>query len=149
MTPSVIDSSVILAVLRAEKIDSFAYSVIDGGIVSTVAIAEIYTKVVDWQVISDADVQKLLFTLDSIEPLSLAQAQLAGRLREKTSKFGLSLGDRACLALAIELGADVYTTDRAWSQLSVGLWRSTFCGNLRISHKSHPLARHRRHINYR
>ena len=40
------------------------------------------------------------------------QAVAAGRLREPTRSAGLSLGDRACLALALERGLQVYTADR-------------------------------------
>jgi PIN domain nuclease of toxin-antitoxin system len=35
--------------------------------------------------------------------------------------LGLSLGDRACLALALELNAPVYTADRAWKNLNLGI----------------------------
>jgi PIN domain nuclease of toxin-antitoxin system len=38
-----------------------------------------------------------------------------------TKPYGLSLGDRACLALAIQRNATVYTTDRDWSKLSIGI----------------------------
>jgi PIN domain nuclease of toxin-antitoxin system len=33
--------------------------------------------------------------------------------------LGLSLGDRACLALGIALGAEVYTAERVWAQLQL------------------------------
>jgi PIN domain nuclease of toxin-antitoxin system len=48
-------------------------------------------------------------------------AQIAAELILATKPFGLSLGDRACLALAIERKATVYTTDRAWKSLSLGI----------------------------
>jgi ribonuclease VapC len=38
-----------------------------------------------------------------------------------TKRYGLSLGDRACLALAIERKAKVYTTDRNWKNLDLGI----------------------------
>jgi PIN domain nuclease of toxin-antitoxin system len=46
---------------------------------------------------------------------------MAAELRSITRPFGLSLGDRACLALAIERKAAVYTTDRAWKNLDLGI----------------------------
>jgi PIN domain nuclease of toxin-antitoxin system len=55
-----------------------------------------------------------------VEPFTFAQARVAGELTAKTKSAGLSLGDRACLALALELGAEVYTTDRAWARVDVG-----------------------------
>ena len=44
-------------------------------------------------------------------------AQIAGDLVRLTRLFGLSLGDRACLALGMDLGVPVYTADRAWKEL--------------------------------
>jgi ribonuclease VapC len=49
------------------------------------------------------------------------QAYLAGILRKPTRTFGLSFGDRACLALAQSLGALALTADRSWSQLDLGI----------------------------
>lgn len=44
-----------------------------------------------------------------------------GDLRPATRTLGLSLGDRACLALAIELGAELYTTDAALARAEVAI----------------------------
>jgi PIN domain nuclease of toxin-antitoxin system len=49
------------------------------------------------------------------------QAKIAGSLIARTSAFGLSLGDRACLALGIALKAPVYTADRSWKNLKLGV----------------------------
>ncbi len=46
------------------------------------------------------------------------QARAAAELIAITRPYGLSLGDRACLALAIERKAKVYTADRAWANLT-------------------------------
>jgi PIN domain nuclease of toxin-antitoxin system len=42
-------------------------------------------------------------------------------LIDQTRHFGLSLGDRACLALAMERKATVYTTDKVWKNLDLGI----------------------------
>jgi ribonuclease VapC len=47
------------------------------------------------------------------------QARIAGALTARTRTLGLSLGDRACLALGIALRAPVYTADRAWKKLKL------------------------------
>ena len=44
-------------------------------------------------------------------------AEMTGSLRAETRKSGLSLGDRACIALGVALGAEVYTSDRVWADL--------------------------------
>ena len=59
--------------------------------------------------------------IPEVEPFTVEQARVAGDLVEKTSALGLSLGDRACLALAIVLGTPVYTTDRLWKKLKLGI----------------------------
>lgn len=48
----------------------------------------------------------------------LAQAFQNGRLRPITKTAGLSLGNRACLALALELSLPAFTTDRMWETIS-------------------------------
>jgi len=50
-----------------------------------------------------------------------ARASAAGLLAAKTKRRSISLGDRACLALAIELGMPVLTGDRAWRDLDIGV----------------------------
>ena len=55
----------------------------------------------------------------TIVPFSTAQAERAAHLWEKARQHGLSLADRACLALAMETKAPVLTADRAWSELEL------------------------------
>ena len=57
----------------------------------------------------------------ALEPLSAVQAQLVGYLKGLTARQGLSLGDRACLALGSDRGEAVYTADRAWLRLNLGV----------------------------
>ncbi len=54
-------------------------------------------------------------------PLSSGQAMRAGLWRNATRSLGLSLGDRCCLALAMDLKATVFTADRAWAGLDLGI----------------------------
>jgi PIN domain nuclease of toxin-antitoxin system len=56
-----------------------------------------------------------------VEPFTREQARIAGNLITTTGQYGLSLGDRACLALAIALKAPVYTTEQLWTNLKVGV----------------------------
>ena len=54
-------------------------------------------------------------------PFTDEQAKIAGSLVAQTRKLGLSLGDRACLALGIVLKAPIYTADRTWKNLKLGV----------------------------
>lgn len=48
-------------------------------------------------------------------------ATLAAELAPKVRDLGLSLGDRACLALGRRLGVAVVTADRAWAERDLGV----------------------------
>jgi PIN domain nuclease of toxin-antitoxin system len=60
------------------------------------------------------------FVTDRV-PFDEELARGAGALRPATKSLGLSLGDRACLALAQREGLPVLTADRAWAKLAVGV----------------------------
>ena len=64
-------------------------------------------------------------TLEALElevvSFDTRQAYQTGLLRNPTRFLGLSLADRACLALAIRLGYGVLTADRQWANLDLGL----------------------------
>lgn len=55
----------------------------------------------------------------SIVSFRARPALTSGSLRPATMQFGLSLGDRSCLALAARLGLPALTADRAWRRLSL------------------------------
>jgi PIN domain nuclease of toxin-antitoxin system len=54
-------------------------------------------------------------------PFTAEQAKAAGSMVAETRAWGLSLGDRACLALGLALQAPVYTADRSWKNLKLGV----------------------------
>jgi ribonuclease VapC len=56
----------------------------------------------------------------TIVPFDADHAEEAARLRPLTRHLGLSLGDRACLALGFALSLPVLAADRSWSQLDPG-----------------------------
>jgi len=56
-----------------------------------------------------------------VRPLSPGQALIVGDLRPSTKALGLSLGDRACLALAIDLQAEMFTPDGPLASAEVGI----------------------------
>ena len=56
-----------------------------------------------------------------VRPFDADAACATGALRETTRDAGLSLGDRACLALARQLGRPVLTADRSWTRPRLGL----------------------------
>ena len=120
MIESILDSSVLIALLRDESVDGNLLDVIEGAVMGAVNFAEVWTKLHDFGLSDDPRVSPVLALLSRIEPFTESQAKHAADLRTMTRRDGLSLGDRACLALALEMGADVYTADHAWSRIAVG-----------------------------
>ena len=114
MSSVALDSSALIALLNAERGGDLVKSMLAEAAVSTVNLAEVTTKLVDWRI--DLDDLSTIVREGKVEivPFTEAQARLCGELRRTTRSRGLSLGDRACLALAQERGLTAVTADGAW-----------------------------------
>jgi PIN domain nuclease of toxin-antitoxin system len=120
VSESVLDSSVLIAIFQNEQFDDDIVDVIEGAVISAANYAETWTKLYDIGLTDDPRVDAVFSLLSRIEPFTVSQARFAADLRPSTKHAGLSLGDRACLALALEIGAQVYTADRQWSRVDAG-----------------------------
>jgi len=120
MSRVVLDASVVLAILRNERADEILWRIIEGAVISTVNFSEVLARTLDDVNAVPENFLHIMGLLGRIEPFTHAHAIRAAELRSPTKPFGLSLGDRACLALALEIGAEVYTADQIWSQLDIG-----------------------------
>jgi PIN domain nuclease of toxin-antitoxin system len=117
----VLDASAVLALLKREPGAERVRAVLDRAILGAVNAAEVQSKLVDLGLSRDAAEARIRFLGCIILAFSEKQAIEAGSLIAQTRSLGLSLGDRACLALAIERKATVYTTDSACKNLSLGI----------------------------
>ena len=117
----VLDASAVLALLKREPGSERVRAVLDRAILGAVNVAEVQSKLVDLGLNRDAAEARIRFLGLIIVAFSEKQAIEAGSLIAETRSLGLSLGDRACLALAIERKATVYTTDRVWKNLNLGI----------------------------
>jgi ribonuclease VapC len=117
----VVDASALLALMRAERGADRVAAVIDRAVIGAVNLAEVVGKFVREE-IAIGVVREWLAGLEvEVRPFDRELAYAAGVLVPTTRRRGLSLGDRACLALARELGRTALTTDRAWRDLDVGV----------------------------
>ena len=83
---------------------------LDEAQISAVNLSEVVAKLQD-RGVPDAEIDEILIDLDLRgAPFDTDQAVRAGKLRAMTRGQGLSLGDRACLALAASTGATALTT---------------------------------------
>ena len=115
----VLDASVILASILREPGGEVFASLTEEFRLSTINLGEIVSKLSE-RGFAEAEIAVATEPLfANCIPLTTAQAFQAGLLRKETKRFGLSMGDRCCLALGLELGATVYTTDRAWAGLDL------------------------------
>jgi len=119
MNRYVLDASAVLAVIGREPGADTVTAVLAESVVSTVNLAEVHGKLAERGHTRHDALDEILSVIDRIVPFTEKQASLTGKLRSTTAHLGLSLGDRACLALAIDLDAEVYTTDKAWKKLTL------------------------------
>ena len=117
----VLDASALLCLLNDEPGADRVVDVLTRSIIGTANLAEVVSKLRDRGLPLD-EVREALGGLHlDIWPLSPAQALIVGDLRPSTKALGLSLGDRACLALAIDLQAEMFTTDGPLARAEVGV----------------------------
>ncbi len=116
---AVLDASALLAYLQQESGAQRVRPLFPAAVISAVNWTEVVQKVAA----GTQGAIGLRATLEhlgiSFVPFTLVQADIAGALYPRTRNLGLSLGDRACLALGLDLRATVYTADRSWEQLKL------------------------------
>ena len=123
----VLDASAVLAFLHGEPgADAVSEALVDVSVVSAANWAEILSKFSDEGEDPDTIARRLesegaLFSGLEVLPVTAVDARMIARLRPLARSGGLSLGDRACLALALRLGYGVLTADRQWASLALGI----------------------------
>jgi len=121
MPKAVLDASALLAFMNAERGADAVAAIIGEAVMSSVNLSE----VVGWLTKRKVPVETILGlpSISDLEILSFDRALSvdAGLLVKDTAPAGLSLGDRACLALARRERLPAYTADRAWSKLDIGV----------------------------
>lgn len=119
MSKVVLDTSAILAYLfdetGAEQVEPILEANL--GVISSVNYAELASKLVD----KGMPLEVVISAIENLELTFVAQdeqqAQVNAELRPLSKAFGLSLGDRACLALGLVQNLPVMTADRVWSDV--------------------------------
>lgn len=115
----VLDASALLAMLQEEPGGDVVQELLETAAISSVNWSEVMQKSLERQM----DVEGLRHDLEAlgleILPFTAILAETTAQLRSATRQAGLSLGDRACLALAAVLGLPAITTDRIWPDLGL------------------------------
>ena len=122
MNKIVLDASAVLAVLNGEPgADTLTPAMLSAATSSTVNLAEVQGKLVSLGLAPSDAWEATLSPIRVATAFTAEHAESAGNLITKTRPLGLSLGDRACLALGIALRAPVYTADKSWKKLKLGV----------------------------
>ena len=117
----VLDASSVLAFLHDGPGAERVWSVLSQAVVGTVNWSEVVQKALRRQVDITGMREEFVQAGVVFSPFTAEQAEIAALLWDKTRHLGLSFGDRACLALAMEQQLPILTADRAWSGLDLGL----------------------------
>ena len=117
MTRHVIDASAALAHLLDEAGGDRVVPHLKDGLISAVNLSEVVTRLIR----TGANPMRADYLGWTVVDHDADLAHATGRLWPVTAHLGLSLADRACLALAQREGLPVLTGDRAWAALDLGV----------------------------
>jgi len=121
MSGAVLDSSAILAVINAESGADRVIEVLGGALLSAVNHAEVITKLVERGIARELARATVLNIGVQVLDFGIDLADRTGELRRETRRLGLSLADRACLALAERERVPVLTADRKWAEVDLAI----------------------------
>jgi PIN domain nuclease of toxin-antitoxin system len=122
MSKVVLDTSALLALINNETGKDRVIEILPSSIMSSVNVAEAASILMARFNMPKEVVQSIIQKLiENIVSFTSEQAYIAGELNiiNMEKKLNLSLGDRACLALAKDLQIPVYTADKPWKELKL------------------------------
>jgi PIN domain nuclease of toxin-antitoxin system len=117
----VFDSSALVALIHGEPGADKVASHLGRAAISVVNLAETYGRLLRGAYHPDQLRQDISALELDLRVFDAEQAYAVGRLEPATRRLGLSLGDRACLALALALKLPALTGDRQWLKANVGV----------------------------
>lgn len=110
MHETVLDATTVLALLNDEPGAAKVASLLPGAVINTVNLAEVVGKLAE----AGMPEETITTVLGELGVIVIPFDE-----RPTTSRYGLSLGDRACLALGQQLGRPVLTADRMWNTVKL------------------------------
>ena len=117
-SPVVLDASAVLTLLFGEPGAETVQRHPRAGVIGAANLAEVLAKLSDHGLPAPEAGRAVAILGLEVAPMTDTQAQRSAGMRPVTRTAGLSLGDRACLALAAELGASALIADRGWAGMA-------------------------------
>ena len=114
-----LDASAVIVLLKQEKGYKDIEDLLNISSISTVNFCEVVSVLSRGSVIEHEIDEITSDLIPNIIPFTEEVANIAGKLIKHTQPYGLSLGDRACIATGIKYDLEIYTADKAWSKLDL------------------------------
>ncbi|HJD55783.1 MAG TPA: type II toxin-antitoxin system VapC family toxin [Rickettsia endosymbiont of Pyrocoelia pectoralis] len=122
MSKIIFDASALIALFAKEKGYLFIKEHMKDAVISSVNIAEVYKYCIEVRGLTQEEAKSLIKLLDiKIIDFCPDQALISATIIHKTKPYGLSLGDRACVALAIFKNYPILTCDKIWQKLDLSI----------------------------
>jgi ribonuclease VapC len=121
MPKIVLDASALLAFVNREPGAEQVTAVLGEAMISAVNLCEVVTKLALRSSSSHRVLGELTESEVEVVDFDRSLAEATGLLATSTRGIGLSLGDRACLALARRERAIAFTADKAWRKIDLGI----------------------------
>jgi PIN domain nuclease of toxin-antitoxin system len=117
---AILDASALIAFLRNETGAERVREVLTKSGISTVNLSETLGKMVEY----GNDLETAAYQVERLRiaviPFDAEQARIAASLWKTTRSVGMSLGDRACLAVALQTSLPAFTTEKTWGECGIG-----------------------------
>lgn len=115
----VLDASALLALLHNEPGAEIVAPTLGHALISSINWTEVLQKCLTRDIPTDGMREELEAIGLTIAPFTADDAALTAELQATTRQYGLSIGDRACIALGISRKLPILTGDRAWSSADI------------------------------
>lgn len=118
---AVLDASALIALLWDEPGADAVEPLLGRAVICAVNWAEVLQRYRAHDIATDGKREQVEALGIEIEPFSPDDAEAVAALWQPTRHVGLSLADRACLAVARRLGLPAHTADRDWRKVDAGV----------------------------
>ena len=115
----ILDASALLALIQEEAGAEVIKPLLKFSVMSAVNVTEALSILQRADISPKEGLSLITDIVTTILPFDLEEAEQTAKLHPLVQSKGLSLGDRACIALGIKLQLPIYTADRVWKELQL------------------------------
>ncbi len=119
MNKVILDSSALIALINNETGADVVEPLLGGIVMSALNVSEVAGILMDLGMSNEECKNNIEPYIDVIVPLDAQQSFDIAFLKKSTKHKGLSIGDRACIALGIKMQLPIYTADKVWAELDL------------------------------